>query len=201
MSKNSGRSIPMVPKELPDEDSYPAALVGFVDLGTQPARTEGWDDARKCSLVFELLGVKKENGKPFLIAKEETYSGSPKANLMKNILTPWLGVKDSNYNMEEALGRIALVGITHSKDGQYANISTITKLPSTMKSPGKPKTELYSLFLDDTFDKDVFAALTDYTKTKIAASPEYAEIIAAQEKGKKGKAAAKKTADKGKGKK
>ncbi len=47
---------------------------------------------------------------------------------------------------------------------------------------GKPEQEMRSLFLDDTFDADVFESLSDKTKEKIMMSPEYEACVTPKKK-------------------
>lgn len=178
-------SAPKAKRELAPEGVYKAVCVHVIDLGTQTFTIKGKEQSsRKVSVGFELLGKKNSFGDPQVLAQRYTFSSSKKSNLSK-ALKAWLGIKDPDYDLDGLLGKPAQVTITHSEDGEYANITNIGAVPKGTKFP-KPATGLTSLYLDESFDKDVFDDLPDYFKEKIASSPEYDEVVASKpKKGKK----------------
>jgi len=180
---------PKPTRELAPEGVHNAICIAFLDLGTQSS--ENFGDARKCDVVFE-IAAKRSDGKSFQIAKRYTYSASPKSNLMKD-LKAWLGVKDGDFDMDGVALQGAMVTIEHK--GEYANITNISGLPKGMK-PLKTQSEFKSLYLDETFDQEIFDSLTDYQKEKIAGSPEYDAVIASAKPKKSAKAVPTKKAKK-----
>lgn len=165
------------PRELPEEGTHNAVLVEILDFGTQPGSEAYPEPKRKCQLAFECVDLKTKEGKAIVATKQYTFSNSPKSNLMGD-LKSWLGVKDGNYDMDNALAKGALITIEHSttQKGTYANITNITAPPKGMKIK-KHSEPLVSLYLDETFDKDTFDSLAEWKQTKIAGSPEYAAIM------------------------
>lgn len=173
------------PRELCPEGSHASVCLGVIDIGTQDVTFKGQSKRqKKLYIQFEPQGVEKEDGTPFVVSLRATNSNSDNSTLAKT-LKSWLGVKDiSDYDLAQCAGKAALITITHSDSGDFANIATITPLPKGMKV-GKPQGEVQSLFLDETFDEDVFNSLNDRIKEKIMSSPEYDAVLAAQKKGTK----------------
>lgn len=178
---------PKAKRELAPEGVHKAVCVHVIDLGTQEFTIKGKQtSARKVSVGFELLGKKNGFGEPLVVAQRYTFSNSKKSNLMKD-LKGWLGIKDPDFDLDGLKDKPAQVTITHSEDGEYANITNVGGVPKGTKFP-KPTNKFVSLYLDETFDKDVFDDLPDYFKEKIASSPEYDEVAGpAKPKAKKGK--------------
>ncbi len=174
---------PKSKRELAPEGVHKATCVHVIDLGTQTFTIKGKEQsARKVSVGFELLGKKNSFGEPFVVAQRYTFSNSKKSNLMKD-LKAWLGIKDPDFDLDGLALKPAQVTITHTDDGEYANITNVGGVPKGTKYP-KAANNFTSLYLDETFDRDVFDDLPDYFKEKIAASPEYDEVNAPK-KGKK----------------
>jgi hypothetical protein len=68
--------------ELPSEGSHQAVCVAVVDLGTQENTYEGTVTvAHKVYLAFELAGDTKEDGSPFVVGRDYTFSLNEKAAL------------------------------------------------------------------------------------------------------------------------
>lgn len=167
--KSSGR-------ELAPEGVHNAVLVQFIDLGTQPSNNPDWEAKRQCQLAFELVDQKTKDGRAIVEYKQYTYSDSSKGNFMKD-LKAWLGIKDGNFDMDEALGKPAMITIQHkvTEKGTFANITNVGGVPKGLKVR-KPTEPLRSLYLDSGFDEETFAALPQHIQNKIASSPEYVEV-------------------------
>lgn len=168
--------------EMCPEGRHKATCIYVVDLGTQKANNPNWNDARKLRIGFEIAGKQRKDGKPFHIFASYTFSANAKSNLAKD-LKEWLSVKDlRNFDLADCLGKGAMLKVTHSEDGKFANVTSIMELPG---KPAKPSVTPYSLFLDETFDEAVYNSLPDSFKEKIASSPEYDEVMGAPRKPKK----------------
>lgn len=178
---------PKSKRELAPEGVHKAVCIHVIDLGTQTFTFKGKEQsARKVSVGFELIAKKNSFGEPLVVAQRYTFSNSKKSNLMKD-LKAWLGIKDPDFDLVGLELKPAQVTITHSDDGEYANITNVGGVPKGTKFP-KPVNQFTSLFLDDTFDQDVFDNLPDYFKEKIAATEEYDQLNAPKKgKGKKAK--------------
>jgi len=174
------------PRELCPEGTHAAVCTGVIDYGTQIVEFNGSEKKqKKISIEFEPQGVEKEAGGRFLIAARLTNSSDDRSTLAK-ILKAWGFKNPADVDLETLVGKPAMITVTHSDDGQYANIGTVSAPPKGMKV-GKPVQALRSLFLDETFDEDVFNGLSDKAKEKIMASPEYEECTTPKVAKKKGK--------------
>lgn len=183
------------PGERAPEGSWRAMIVGFIDLGTQdpsPETLKKFKDAepqRKCNVEFALEPtgkVKRTDGKPFIIAKRDTYSPSAKSNLMK-YLRKAFAIKSANIDMSEIIGRVCTVTTEHNGD-KYTNIIDVSALPAGTKLKGLEKIATRTLFLTpDEFDEEVFDKLNDKTKETIMGSPEYDECTTTPKKKKPAK--------------
>lgn len=134
------------------------------------------------AIGFELpttLMTKGDNqGKPFMIQKRYTLSHHEKANLRID-LESWYGKrfdttaldKAGGFDLEKLIGRPALLNIVHSKDGQYANISSINPLVEGQVCPPAINAPFVLSFAE--FDKAKFASLSDKMQEFISRSDEY----------------------------
>jgi hypothetical protein len=178
------------PGELPAKGTYPARVVGFIDLGTQDVEFEGKkSQQRKCTLEWALSMIKgktiRSDGKPFIVGQRLTYSPSERGTFRKILKRAW-GIATSDFDVEDLIGKDATLSIIYDEDGKFANIAKydddgVMKLSGS--KPVLPKQIVTRvLSLDETFDEDVFNSLSDKTKATIMMSPEYDKIHA---KGKK----------------
>lgn len=167
-------------RELLDEGSYPAKCIYIIDMGTQ---TTQYGEARKINFGF-LTGEKKEDGSPFVLFRTFPAKITAKSDLGKAI-KKWMKVeieKGDVFDLDELLNTDCMISVEHSDeddDGNvWDNIASITKLPKSMDPVKVPKKiEPFSLYLDDSFDKEMFSDLPDFIKDKIKKSPEYKSII------------------------
>jgi hypothetical protein len=172
------------PRELCPEGTHQAQLISIIDIGTQEPNTPGFNKSRRVYFNFEVTEprVKKEDGSPFFLRRDYTFSERSK-NLLKD-LKGWLNVKTLvDYDIDNALTKHAMLKVTHSDDGQYDNITNISEVPKGLKTY-KATTAPMSFYLDE-FDEDVFKTLPQWIQEKIVKSDEYPEIMEAKIKDKK----------------
>lgn len=169
-------------RELPEAGAHNGVCVQLIDLGTQQVTFQGnIKNVRKLLMGFELVDIENEDGSPTLVSNQFTFSDSTKGNLFKT-LKQWQAVKHiENFDMDDCLGKPAIVTIVHNESdkGTFANISNIGALTKGTKVR-KPQSGLVSLYLDDSFDHEVFEALPEWIRTKIASSPEYETDVPAK---------------------
>lgn len=175
-------------RELAPEGTHVAQCVRILDLGTQ-VHPE-WGPKRKINIGFELLEEQTTEGEPFLVFRTYNASLTPKSDLSKDI-SAWLGIKigkGDEFDIDELLGKHCMVTVVweDSGDTTYANVSTITSLPKSVRPP-RAQSELQSLYLDDSFDQEIFDALPDWLQEKIAKTEEYQALGLAPVKSKGGK--------------
>lgn len=178
MSKYSAKASAKI---LAPEGVHPARCVRFIELGTQDMGEFG--DKFRCQISYELVEesavFNEDKGEqPFVVHK--TYNRSlHKRSDMGKAVRVLLGVKDfdpdEEIDMDDILDQPCMVEIVHSEDGQYANVAAVTAVPKGTKVK-KSETDTKSLYLDDSFDEDVFDSLHDSLKEKIEESPEYKEL-------------------------
>jgi len=127
-------------RQIPEPGMHPARCVAVIDLGThvderyKNERTGKPTRAHKVQIQWELPGQTFEfEGvvRPMMATKRYTLSVHEKANLRKD-LESWYGkqfnsaeLEAKGFDLEKLLGRPALLNLTHSEDGKYANIKSI----------------------------------------------------------------------------
>jgi len=178
--------------KLPPAGSFSARLYRLIDIGTQTTEWMGKKKMqRKIIAMFELHGEDNDgqplltnDGKPLVVSKRYTLSLDEKATLRKD-LEAWRGraftqEELDGFNLEVLLGKFCMVSITHTEhDGkQYANISSISQVPSALKKLGEPKgiNELM-IFTLDQFDQGKFEKLSEGLQGVIRKSAEYRNIF------------------------
>lgn len=183
--------IPKTKFEVAPEGTHNAICVRFVDMGTQKQTFKGEEkESRICRIYFDLVDEKTATGNNMCVFQKYTYSPSANGNLMK-MLKGWLKIKSPDFDMDEVLGKPALVTITHSESGEYANITAVVDVPKNTKVRKSTET-IYSLHLTpEDFDVDSFNELPSHLQGIIADSPEYLEATSAKKKAPKKKAAKK----------
>lgn len=124
---------------------YPAICTSVLDTGTV------WNEKqqkyqRKLLLKFvtdQLMPAKEgEEAKPYEVNVWKTYSMFHNAHLAAMVQS-WLG-RNMNQDQLDAFdlstlaGKPALLNISQSDDGKYANVQTVNPLPKSMKPPMMP---------------------------------------------------------------
>ncbi len=130
----------------PDEGTYPAVLVGIIDLGTHVEEYGGKSkDTHKILLVWELAGMKEPGTQiPVTIGRDYTFSLQEKANLSKLIGT-WRGkplTEGEDFDITKMLAAPCLLTISHKTAKESENVYAVVTGVSGWKGPmvqGKPK--------------------------------------------------------------
>ena len=118
--------------ELAPEVTHPAIITSVADLGIQVSSWNGTEKhVSKWGIGFELSGPMTTDRKPFSIATMVTDSLHIKSRLHA-IAKAALGTVGDDLDMEELLGKVVLINIVHdeSEKGRWANVDTVTGLPS-----------------------------------------------------------------------
>lgn len=122
------------------EGNHVGICVRIYDLGTQEDEYEGKLKLnRKVRLGFELPDEKavfsEDKGEqPFLIDMTLNFSSFERSNFVKT-MTAWNGkAPDESFDLEEQLGKAAMVNIAHRevKGKTYANITSLTPVPKAL---------------------------------------------------------------------
>jgi hypothetical protein len=171
---------------------WPARCVGVIDLGTQMTQFAGEEAKaqRQLLLQFECYG-EDEQGVALTIEHEGkevplqinsrrlTLSMNEKSNLRK-LLHAWRG-RDftadelKGFTFSKLAGAPCLLNVVHEeRNGKtYANIFSITPLPSAMKKALPATDTPLTIFDFDSFDAAVFDSLSEYVQGIIKESAEF----------------------------
>lgn len=158
-----------------------------IDLGTQEETYEGETKLLpKICIYWELHGEDDEgnplmtdDGNAMVIWQEFTRSLGKKAKL-RATLESWRGRPFSDdelkgFDVSKLLGAYCMVNITHKTSGQgktYANVSSLTPLPSALRN-AKPEPYYENVMFDlDNFDDKVFATFHQKLQERINGSME-----------------------------
>jgi hypothetical protein len=173
--------------ELTPAGTFVAVCYRFIDLGTQMIEYMGEQKIqRKVLLSWELADELMADGRPFSASKQYTWSMHEKATLRKD-LEAWRGKAFTDddfegpdaFNTKKLLGAPCMLTVTHSTKGDktFANISSIGKLLRGVTPPPLVNKMQYLALVEGSYDPEIYANLSDNLKTKIAASPEYRELV------------------------
>ena len=166
---------------------YVATLTQVIDLGTHTDKV--FKDANDRPVVRHLVRLTFEStalmtdSRPFLVSKRYTLSSHEKASLRKD-LESWYGKRFDNdalnaaggFDLEKVLGRPAFLNISHTEDGQFANIESINPLPAGM-APPKATTEMFVFNIAE-WDPHRLLSLSEKTREMIEASHECVQLRA-----------------------
>lgn len=185
-------------KNLAPEGVHDARIVRFIELGS--VETD-YGKKFKCQVSFELVDETFENQDgeevPYVVHRTYNRSLTKRSDMGKDLRAAGLDCDsdDDDYEveMDDLLNMPCMVEITHTEDGQYANMTKVLKMKKGHKV-AKCQTELASLYLtEDDFDQEVFDSLPEFLQDQITESDEYIEMFGeSKPKSKKGK---KKTKD------
>ena len=168
-----------------------ARCYSLIDLGTQLSHGQyGEREQHKIRIAWELFG-EDDDGKPLTIerdgnvmpmtiSKSYTLSLSEKSNLRKD-LQSWRGraftdEEAKGFDISKLLNVYCMINVTHSETNgkTYANVASITPIPSALKN-AKPEPIHPTVVFDlDNPDWEVFDSFHDKLKDAIKSSPEFA---------------------------
>ena len=131
------------PREQIPADSYPARLISFIYLGTQPWSVQYPTPKIKARFTFEFPTEKRVFNEekweqPFVVSREFTLSMWKQSNLLPFV--EWMIGKKLDEEEAKTFDILSLVGqayfatIIHNEKW-YADIQSIVKLPKSMTCP------------------------------------------------------------------
>jgi hypothetical protein len=158
-----------------------------IDLGTQETTYNGEKkSARRVLISWELPNEKMADGKPFTISNTYTWSMHEKATLRKH-LEAWRGQAFTDadfrgptaFDVRNILGKACTLVVVHAQKGDrtYANVTSVGKAMKGAATPALVNGTVYLWLHPERFDDTVFAGLSETLRTKVTASPEYAELV------------------------
>ena len=185
-SDNGGGDFKKVPQGV-----HMARCYSLIDLGTQLTHGQYGDrEQHKIRIAWELFG-EDDDGKPMTverdgnvmpmtISKSYTLSLSEKSNLRKD-LQSWRGraftdEEAKGFDISKLLGVYCMINVTHSETNgkTYANVASITPIPSALKNAKPDPIHKNVVFDLDNPDWTLFDSFHDKLKDAIKSSPEYA---------------------------
>lgn len=170
-------------RTLVPEGTYLARVYKIIYLGTQKSKMFG-NESFKVRINWELpteLHAFKEGDpeKPFSIDAEYTVSMGKKSNL-RPVVEALIGVqlKDEEayaFDVDEILGLPCQITVTHTEDGQYANVSAVSQLLKGVTCPPQVNKSVILNF-DEKWDDELFKSLPEFIRRKIESSPEFKKM-------------------------
>ena len=168
--------------------SHLARCYRIIDLGSQKTEYMGETKVqRKIMLGWELFGeddtgmpLVTEDGKPMAIFKNYTLSWSENATLRKDLQSwrnkPWTDAEARRFDLKTILNGYCMLNVIHREvNGKtYANVATVSPVPSMIKQAGLPKpVNANQVFTLAEPDMMLFETFGKGLKEKIMNSPEW----------------------------
>ena len=169
--------------------SHLARCYRIIDLGSQKSEYMGETKIqRKIMVGWELFGEDDEgvslltdDGKPMAIFKNYTLSWAENATLRKDLQSwrnkPWTDSEAKRFDLKSILNQYGMLNVIHREvNGKtYANVATISPVPSMIKQAGLPKpVNANQIFTLADPDMVLFETFGKGLKDKIMGSPEWA---------------------------
>lgn len=174
--------------EQPPIGTHVAVCYKFVDLGTHTGTYQGQPTSpkRQVRIFWELTDEKMDDGRPFQISRQFSWSMNEKSKL-RQTLEAWRGKpfekKDfgaNGFDVKNLIGAPCLINIIHEKskkDGSdYARIASISPLAKSMPKPAMINPPLFFSLEPDEYDGTLIPAMPQYIRDLIINSPEYAAL-------------------------
>jgi len=160
----------------------------IIDLGSQKSEYMGEIKVqRKIMLGWELFGeddegkpLQTDDGKPMAIFKNYTLSWAENATLRKDLQSwrnkPWTDSEAKRFDLKSILNQYCMLNVIHkdSNGKTYANVATISPVPSMIKQAGLPKAiNANQVFTLAEPDMVLFETFGKSLREKIMNSPEW----------------------------
>ena len=168
------------PREQLPSDSYPARLVGFIYLWTQPGSKQYPTPKIKVRLTYEfpteLREFKDWEKKPFLISQEYTFwmnkNGKFKPAVEAMLWKTMTDEEAKAFNVLSLIEQPYFVTVIHN-ESWYADIQNVMKLPKSMVCPEQITPT--QLILQEDWEKE-WENIPEFIQNKIKQSKEYQEL-------------------------
>lgn len=163
---------------------HPALCKAIIDLGTHEESFKGRDvSRRKVRIEWQVPDELDDDGYPYTVGEEYTFSRDERANLRK-MLEWWREKKFTEseldqFDIRSILERPCLLQISINAKG-YPVIDSVDRLPKGRDvGPLVGSTLLFSLDPAEV-DLALLERLPDWVVKKIKSSPEYHDILSAE---------------------
>lgn len=154
--------------------------IALIDLGTTESK---FGKKRDVLIRWELPHEKQHDGEPFTIGQFYNQSLNEKSNL-RAMLKSWRG-RDfteeelAGFDPRKILGHTCMVGVIE-KRGESGDVrhvvGSVSAMPKGMEVPPQVNLSLYLSLEREEFNAAAFEALSDKTKERIRATPEWAAL-------------------------
>jgi hypothetical protein len=153
--------------ELPAGGTYPAVLVGLIDIGTHERIYNGKaSEQQKVLFVWELTGENDSHGESFKVMKDFTFSLNSKATL-RGFLEGWLGRKfgdGEDIDITSFVNQPCVLNVTEGVSGggkKFVDVAAATKPMKGLVVP--PKTvELFVYSVCEEVSQNVPPMIPDW---------------------------------------
>lgn len=120
--------------------NHPGTIVGLFDIGHQDETNMKGEPEQKRKLVLAYeLAKKRPDGKPFVLAREYTWSMGEKANFYKDVVNvTGISFKEGDkFNPLTLMALPVMVSVKHTGGGEktYHNVSAVTQFPEGFPAP------------------------------------------------------------------
>jgi len=178
-------------KSLCPEGLHVVRLVNIVDWGTQK---DSFGSRAKVELNMEtpeqLHVFNEDKGEqPYVLSRKfgNTLGSAKKPTDLKKFIEAFVGHPiDEEFDISQAVGKLAQLNVTHEQDGEYTNEKLSTPLPLSKQQLQFAEQGGYPEFNDqyvldlDAFDEEVWGLLPKWKQEQIAKTPEYAAAISGE---------------------
>jgi hypothetical protein len=162
-----------------------ARLFSVIDLGHQSTDWKGVPKImHKVVFSWELHGndnddkpLTTDDGKPLIVSKRYTVLLSDQARLRQD-LEAWFNKKMTpedrrKFDLKNLLGKFCMLNITHTEDGEYANVNGISPVPSALRNAQPEGVNPTKIFWLQDYKQEEFDSLSNYYQEKIKESSEW----------------------------
>jgi len=170
-----------------------ARLYSIIDIGHQATAWKGETKImHKVVFTWELHGddnagqpLKTEDGKPLIVSKRYTVSLGDQSTLRKD-LESWSDKKMTEedrkaFDLKSLLGKFCMLSVVHSDDGKYANVGSISSVPSIIRNSIPEGVNPTKMFWLQDYKQEDYDALPKYYREKITESSEWRGTKAKEE--------------------
>ena len=161
--------------ELAPAGNHIAVCYMLVDMGTQ---TDQFGTKHKVRIGWQLSETKMEDGRPFSISQEYTFSMAKASNLRKAFIS-WRGrdfteEEFATFDMQAIIGAPCMLNVVHKTSAagnEYATITSIAGIPRGTAAPQIDGAPVFFSFEEP--DPEALESMGDWLKDKLMDTPEY----------------------------
>jgi hypothetical protein len=168
----------------PPVGTHIARCIRLIDLGTQKGEYQGRPNIRRQNVITwelptELMESGEAAGKPFIVSKFYTTNLNEKSNLYADLVN-WRGKEFTpdelkGFDEKNLLDKVCLLSLTENDKGKV-RATGIMRLHKGAECPARVNDLIYFSLEPGRFDRNVYENLSEWFKTAISTTPEWAEL-------------------------